>query len=64
MDVFIKDRTSAGYDLAQVLLNVVRAAYAGNAQTRKITVGDRLRTEYLRWPSNPETDFPGPKSSE
>ena len=43
---------------------VVRATYEGAAQTRKITVGDRLRTEYLRWPSNPETDFPGPKATE
>jgi hypothetical protein len=35
----------------------VTASYSGKAQTRKVKVGDRLRTEYLRWPSNPQTDF-------
>ena len=43
---------------------VVEATYAGKAQIRKISVGERLRTEYLRWPSNPETDFPGPKAND
>jgi hypothetical protein len=32
--------------------------YQGNAQTRPIRVGDKLRTEHFRWPSNPETDLP------
>lgn len=32
----------------------------GQTQTRKVKVGDRLRTEYFRWPSNPQTDFPLP----
>ena len=43
---------------------VVEASYGGKVQTRKVSVGERLRTEYLRWPSNPETDFPGPKRTE
>jgi len=43
---------------------VIQASYEGKTQTRKVTVGERLRTEYLRWPSNPETDFPGPKANE
>ena len=36
----------------------VNVTYLGNAQTRTVKVGNRLRTEYFRWPSNPETDFP------
>lgn len=32
--------------------------YQGNAQTRQIKVREKLRTEYFRWPSNPETDLP------
>ena len=33
----------------------------GQTQTRKVSVrADRLRTEYFRWPSNPQTDFPLP----
>jgi hypothetical protein len=33
------------------------AAYEGRTQTRKVSVAaGRLRTEYLRWKSNPETD--------
>jgi hypothetical protein len=40
---------------------VVTARYNGNPQTRKVTLrGDRLHTEYLRWPGNPQVDFPGP----
>lgn len=35
----------------------------GQTQTRKVKVGDRLRTEYFRWPSNPQTDFPLPRES-
>jgi hypothetical protein len=42
----------------------VEATYEGKAQTRKVAVAERLRTEYLRWPSNPETDSPGPKRTE
>jgi hypothetical protein len=42
----------------------VEATYDGNTQVRKIDVSSRLRTEYLRWPSNPDTDFPGPKATE
>lgn len=43
---------------------VVQATYEGRTVTRKLDVRERLRTEYLRWPSNPETDFPGPKGTE
>jgi hypothetical protein len=43
---------------------MVQASYAGKAQTRKISLGQRLHTQYLRWPSDPETDFPGPKQNE
>ena len=40
---------------------VVTASYNGNAQTRTVTLrGDRLLTEYLRWPGDPRVDFPGP----
>lgn len=42
----------------------VEATYEGRTQVRKVDVRERLRTEYLRWPSNPETDFPGPKATE
>jgi hypothetical protein len=38
---------------------VVTARYSGNVQTRKVSLAaGRLHTEYLRWPSNPRTDFP------
>ncbi|MGZ8265706.1 MAG: carboxypeptidase regulatory-like domain-containing protein [Burkholderiales bacterium] len=40
---------------------VVDATYEGKTQSRTLTVSDRLRTEYLRWPSNPNADFPGPR---
>lgn len=36
------------------------ASYNDKTQTRKVKVGSGLRTEYLRWPSNPQTDFPVP----
>lgn len=32
--------------------------YAGKAQTRAVEAGEKLRTEYFRWPANPETDLP------
>ena len=35
----------------------VSATYDGKTQSRKIKVGGGLRTEYFRWPKNPETDF-------
>ena len=35
----------------------VSATYNGKAQTRKVTVGARLQTAYLRWPSNPQVDL-------
>ena len=43
---------------------VVEATYEGNTQVRKVELRERLRTEYLRWPGNPESDFPGPKATE
>ena len=43
---------------------VVEATYEGRTQTRRIDVNERMRTEYVRWPSNPETDFPGPKATD
>lgn len=40
----------------------VAATYDGKTVTRKVTVGARgLRTEYLRWAANPETDHPLPR---
>ena len=35
----------------------VTATYNGKAQTRKVRVGERLQTAYLRWPSNPQSDL-------
>lgn len=42
----------------------VAATYEGVAQSRKVRVNGRLRTEYLRWPSRPGVDFPGPRDGE
>ena len=36
----------------------VSATYEGRTQSRKVSIGERLRTEQFRWPSNPQTDFP------
>jgi hypothetical protein len=36
----------------------VSATYEGRTQSRKVSIGERLRTEQFRWPSNPHTDFP------
>ncbi|MFN7087046.1 MAG: carboxypeptidase-like regulatory domain-containing protein [Burkholderiales bacterium] len=37
----------------------VAASYEGKSQTRKVTLREgALRTEYLRWPSNPQEDLP------
>ena len=41
----------------------VSATYNGVAQTREVKLGERLRTEYLRWPSKPGMDFPLPPES-
>jgi hypothetical protein len=38
----------------------VAATYDGKTVTRKVNLGGGLHTEYLRWPSNPLTDYPGP----
>jgi hypothetical protein len=37
---------------------VVAATYEGVTRTRKLKVGDRLRTEYFRWPADPALDLP------
>ncbi len=42
----------------------VKVNYEGAAQTRKVKVGDRLRTEYLRWPSKAGVDYPLPQGKE
>jgi len=34
----------------------VQASYNGRAQTRKLSVGERLQTVYMRWPSDPARD--------
>lgn len=39
----------------------VTANYEGKPVTRKLQVGKGQRTEYLRWPSNRETDNPLPR---
>lgn len=37
----------------------VDAVYEGKTRTSKVSVrNERLRTEYLRWPSNPKHDLP------
>jgi len=38
----------------------IDATYRDKTVSRTVTVGERLRTEYLRWPSDPATDFPLP----
>jgi hypothetical protein len=35
---------------------VVDATYEGRTRSRRIDVGGPLRIQYLRWPSNPNTD--------
>lgn len=36
----------------------VEATYEGKTETRTINVGETgMRTAYMRWPSNPQTDF-------
>ncbi|MBI4194317.1 MAG: carboxypeptidase regulatory-like domain-containing protein [Betaproteobacteria bacterium] len=35
----------------------VTATHEGRTHSRKVKVAERLRTEYFRWPSNPQTDF-------
>jgi hypothetical protein len=43
---------------------IIDATYEGKTQSRKVDVSERMRTEYLRWPTNPDTDFAGPKATE
>jgi hypothetical protein len=46
-----------------LLLNLPRGAFTvtatsdGRTQTRNVQVGDRLRTEYMRWPAEQGKDF-------
>jgi len=35
----------------------VEADYEGKVQARNVRISPRLRTEYFRWRSNPDTDF-------
>jgi enamine deaminase RidA (YjgF/YER057c/UK114 family) len=41
----------------------VTASYGDKTQTRKVKVGGGLRTEYLRWPSDPKADFALPREA-
>lgn len=36
----------------------VAATYEGRTLRRKLVLGERLRTEYLRWPADPAADLP------
>jgi hypothetical protein len=38
----------------------LRADYEGVLRERSISIGQRLRTEYLRWPADAAADFPLP----
>jgi hypothetical protein len=40
----------------------IQATHNGVTRTQKVSVSERLRTAYLRWPSKPGADFPGPKA--
>lgn len=41
----------------------VATSYEGKSQTRKVSVGAGLKTEYFRWASNPQTDYVVPRDS-
>lgn len=41
----------------------VTATYEGKSQARKVNVSSKLRTEYLRWASNPQADYVLPRES-
>jgi hypothetical protein len=41
----------------------VTATYEGKSQTRKVNISSKLRTEYLRWASNPQADYVLPRES-
>jgi len=38
----------------------VNATFRNKTVTRGVKLGESLRTEYLRWPSDPKVDFPLP----
>ena len=39
----------------------VRATHAGKTRIRNVALDGSQKIMILRWPSNPQTDFPGPK---
>jgi hypothetical protein len=41
----------------------VTTTYEGQTHSRWVSVGQHLRTEQFRWPSNPQTDSPVPRDS-
>jgi len=59
----IDDISSGPFFLAKLAAGhyTVMASYEGKTQTRKISVGKSTQVAYLRWPSNPADDFPGPR---
>jgi hypothetical protein len=60
----IEHRASGPFFMAKLPAGQYRVAavHEGRAVTRNVSVGGAgLRTEYLRWPSNPATDFPLPR---
>ena len=63
----VQDTADGPYFLAQVPPGryTVSATYDGKTVKRNVQVGSRgARTAYLRWPSNPETDFiPGTRTA-
>lgn len=75
-DVSVAIRDAAGKTLVEHLADgpffmaklpagtyAVTATYEGKSQTRKVNVSSKLRTEYLRWASNPQTDYVLPRES-
>lgn len=57
----VADRAGGPFFMARLPSGqyTIAATYEGRTVNRKVQVGGKgLRTEYLRWPSNPETDYP------
>ena len=60
----LEDVASGPFFLAKLAPGkyTIAATYDGKTVKRNVQVGGKsLRTEYLRWPSNPETDYPLPR---
>jgi hypothetical protein len=59
----VEEMADGPYFLAKIPRGryTVTATYDGKTVTRTMQVGDGLRTAYLRWPSNPATDFVLPR---